>query len=137
MPSFRTLHVPAKWPAAVTLAVVAVMSAAGVASAANPETIKTVGISEHRFAPSSAPRKQFGEGCTSRGKDGCDSGICLKATKVRGSGHFCSTACMTEEECPVNWLCRELVPGSGGRFCVPPTGWGGAATQVRPDGGTP
>ncbi len=103
--------------------------------AAAPVAVKAVGVTEHRFVKSAAAKKQLGEGCSARGTDGCATGMCLKTTKVRGTGHYCTSSCVTEQDCPETWLCREVVPGGSGRLCIPPSNWAGAAARVRPDGG--
>lgn len=65
-----------------------------------------------------------------RGRE-CASGICLKSQRARGQGSFCSRECVTQDDCPQDWLCRQVMPGPRGMLCTPPARWTAHAVGVR------
>lgn len=76
--------------------------------------------------------RALGAACGSTAGQQCASGICLKSQRERGRGYFCSRECDTQDDCPVNWLCRQVMPGRHGMMCTPPDRWTAQAVGVRP-----
>jgi hypothetical protein len=89
-------------------------------------------LTEHRPLIASKASKQLGENCTVYGRTECLSGICLHVGPDKNTGYFCSSTCSQREDCPSEWRCNQLHPGSGGSACVPPTGWAGMAATRAP-----
>ena len=75
--------------------------------------------------------RALGAACGPGGQQ-CASGLCLKSQRERGRGYFCSRECVTQNDCPVNWLCRQVMPGRHGMLCTPPDRWTAQAVGVRP-----
>lgn len=76
--------------------------------------------------------RALGAACGTSGRQDCASGICLKSQRERGRGYFCSRECDTQDDCPVDWLCRQVMPGPHGMLCTPPARWTAHAVGVRP-----
>lgn len=91
-------------------------------------------LTEHRpVASSYPPDKQVGEDCTAHGYTECISGLCLHAVPIRGQGYFCSKSCLDSSECPRDWRCVQVMPGSSGPgVCQPPAGWVSAPAESAP-----
>lgn len=76
--------------------------------------------------------RALGEDCGVSGRAACRSGVCLKAAIERGRGFYCSRECSDQRDCPLNWSCRQVMPGPHGVLCIPPDNWTARAVGVRP-----
>lgn len=66
----------------------------------------------------------LGTDCAQGGDGACETGICVHARPEHDQGYFCGAACQADENCPVDWRCRELLPGRPDlSVCIPPPGW--------------
>ncbi|MFY2560056.1 hypothetical protein ACN469_20775 [Corallococcus terminator] len=75
---------------------------------------------EHRVRePAQKGLAAVGMDCGVGGKAGCASGLCLHTGKEPGEGYVCSKPCAVSADCPSEWRCAQLQPGSSARVCLP------------------
>ncbi len=77
-------------------------------------------------ALTAGPAKAVGEDCTSTGKDGCSSGLCIKLRQGFPGEHVCTRACQpgpNGDGCPASWNCAQVYQRDDGYFCLPPSTW--------------
>ena len=86
-------------------------------------------MSESLYTGTGASAKLLGEDCSQSRT--CTEGACAKVQHGRGRGYFCSKSCVDEGDCPVDWLCRQVLPGAEGRLCIPPDSWTSRAVEVQ------
>lgn len=120
----------ASWSLCIWLAVLGCDSSrSGRANAPRP-------ITEHRAVEAGAGKRQLGEDCTRGSHSDCASGLCLHASShgasPPGRDYFCSRTCQASADCPVDWRCQQVLPGTAEQLCVPPAGW--TASAVSPQG---
>lgn len=78
------------------------------------------------------PAKPVGEDCTNTGKDGCDTGVCLKVEPGSPGRYVCSAMCAPNgsRPCPQGWACLQVRPTGDGFACIPPANWQPRATVL-------
>ncbi|GMU61889.1 MAG: hypothetical protein AMXMBFR34_36520 [Myxococcaceae bacterium] len=81
-----------------------------------------------------APTVELGDDCTAGGRASCRSGTCIHYGPSVATGYACARLCRGDDECPLEWACREILPGDPNRFCIPPADWTPRPTPVRPRG---
>jgi hypothetical protein len=84
-------------------------------------------LKEHRTALTTQATKKLGQDCTVHGRSECLTGLCLHTGAEPDKGYVCTQVCHAATECPPEWHCEQLHPGSAQRVCVPPAN--GTATN--------
>ncbi len=71
-----------------------------------------------------------GSDCSAAGAPSCRTEICLHVSEFHDRGHFCSSICRKQENCPVGWPCGPVLAGMTERVCVPPGDWDGGHAVI-------
>lgn len=79
-----------------------------------------------------SPTRELGEDCSLYGRGACISNECLHAGFERTTRYVCSKRCAVDDDCPLNWLCNDILPGGQHRYCIPRVDEGGRPAQPRP-----
>lgn len=76
-------------------------------------------LTEHRPLHAEKATGKLGDDCKQSGSSGCLSGLCLHTQPDPSEGYVCSAKCQSSAECPRDWACGVLHPGTPERYCIP------------------